>query len=94
MANSDTPQPWTGVTEGRIVHVGHRAGDTTDVGHCQPAMVVRRFGDTGTVNLLVFRDGSNDAADGQGSAPTHWLTSIQHESSGVGSPNWHWPERA
>lgn len=78
-------------TVGRIVHV--RYGD-----RCQAAMVVRVWSSE-TLNLVVFRDGSNDAGDGgndagdggNGSEFTRWLTSatLSDESGN----HWHWPER-
>lgn len=71
-------------TVGRIVHV--RYAD-----RCQAAVVVRAWSET-TLNLVVFRDGSNDAGDGGvGSDLTRWLTSATlSEESGN---HWHWPER-
>jgi hypothetical protein len=84
-----TASPYAGITEGRIVHVRRGAG------RCQPAIVVRHWSG-GSVNLLVFRDGSNDSGlDSAGVEPTRWATSVQHESSTVaGNQSWHWPERA
>lgn len=85
--------PWAGITEGRIVHVS-----VVGVGHCQPAIVVRNWGE-GTINAQVFRDGGNDNeganAPGTPGAATRWATSLafEAEASGDGS-HWHWPERA
>jgi hypothetical protein len=85
---AETPMPWSGVAEGRIVHVRHNAS-----GRCQAAVVVRHWGG-GTVNLQVFRDGSNDAGDGgDPHAATRHATSIQHESGVPAGLGWHWPER-
>jgi len=86
-------------TEGRIVHVR-----TPGVDHCQPAIVVRAWGDgTGSLNLVVIRDGSNDAAY-SGEEPrslTSWATSVTYqEAPATGEPwpavtarSWHWPEQ-
>lgn len=89
------PQP---ASEGRIVHVRIEGVD-----HCQPAIVVRAWGDgTGKLNLQVLRDGSNDhepkwAAPADGSAPTRWATSVAYGDPDEDHGNlqsWHWPERA
>ena len=86
---------WEGVTEGRIVHVR-----VAGVNHCQPAIVVRKFGDGQALNLQVFRDGSNDLeapayAPAERLDATRWTTSVQHEAAaGEGNgQTWHWPER-
>jgi len=72
-------------TVGRIVHVHH-------ADRCQPAMVVRVWGET-TLNLVVFRDGSNDAGDGgTGLELTRWLTSATLADEP--GNHWHWPERS
>lgn len=72
------------VTVGRIVHVRH--GD-----RCQAAIIVRVWGST-TLNLVVFRDGSNDSGDGGvGSELSRWLTSAT--LSDEPGNHWHWPER-
>ena len=71
-------------TVGRIVHV--RNGD-----RCQSAIIVRVWS-AGTVNLVVFRDGSNDAGDGgNGTELTRWATSAT--LSDEAGNHWHWPER-
>lgn len=78
-------------SEGRIVHV-----HTPGVSHCQPALVVRAWGDgTGSLNLLVFPDGSNDAPFG-GADPgalVTWATSVAHSDEAGENRTWHWPER-
>jgi hypothetical protein len=89
--SSAEPEPWAGITEGRIVHVA-----SPDGSHNQPALVVRHWGG-GTCNLLVFPDGTNDSNGAFVKAGTAgfggvWLTSIAHESAGAGT-TWHWPER-
>jgi hypothetical protein len=85
-----SPQP---ASEGRIVHVS-----TPGVSHCQPAIVVQAWGDgTGALNLLVFRDGSNDAAYMGGedsSALVAWATSVGYAEEPIETQRtWHWPER-
>lgn len=88
-------EPIQPATEGRIVHV--RAPGVT---HCQPAIVVRNWGGTepGALNLVVFRDGSNDREGpeigGGVDALTRWATSVPHESqTRPEAQSWHWPER-
>lgn len=85
-------------TEGRIVHVR-----TPGVPHCQPAIVVRNWGgiEPGAVNVLVFRDGTNDREASGFAALSHesvlWATSVMPESvasSPESQRTWHWPERA
>lgn len=92
----DTDQPvWAGITEGRIVHVR-----TPGVDHCRAAIIVRAWGGD-VVNVVIFRDGSNDheapgfgSYEGQGSLVS-WQTSVGHESQAInGNQSWHWPERA
>jgi hypothetical protein len=93
MSNA-SPKP---ASEGRIVHVRHPGVD-----HCQPAIVVQAWGSgTGALNLVVFRDGSNDIGYG---CPiptdlTRWATSVpyaesaeSHAASGF-TATWHWPEQ-
>lgn len=78
-------------SEGRIVHV-----HTPGVDHCQSAQVVRAWGDgTGPLNLIVFRDGTNDAAYGgeDRAALTSWATSIPFSDERGDNRTWHWPER-
>ena len=80
-------------TEGRIVHVR-----TPGVPHCQPAIVVRNWGglEPCALNLLVFRDGSNDAAHPgeQWGDLVSWATSVPHgEQPDEQRRTWHWPER-
>lgn len=76
-------------TIGRIVHYRETPDEP-----CQAAIVVQPWaGDT--VNLVLFRDGSNDVQQqGMGAELVAWKTSIPlapgHDSSG---PTWHWPER-
>ena len=70
---------------GRIVHVRFKD-------RCQAAVIVRAWSET-TVNLIVFRDGSNDAGDGgNGSDATRWMTSATLDETATGH-HWHWPER-
>ncbi len=70
-------------TVGRIVHTKFKD-------HCQSAVIVRVWSDT-HVNLVVFRDGSNDAGDGgTASELTRWMTSATLDQETHG---WHWPER-
>lgn len=80
-------------SEGRIVHV-HTPGVT----HCQPAVVVNAWGSgLSTLNLVVFRDGSNDAAIPGVEEPgalTSWATSVPYsDERNSGTRTWHWPER-
>ncbi len=86
---SQSPKP---ATEGRIVHV-HAPG----VDHCQPAIVVRAWGDgTGVLNLQVFRDGSNDHEAGtialDHGAAVRWATSVGYSEDRADGQTWHWPE--
>jgi hypothetical protein len=68
---------------GRIVHV--KFGDK-----CQAAIIVKVWSPT-SLNLVVFRDGSNDGGDGgTGSELTRWATSYTLDAATNG---WHWPER-
>lgn len=90
------PAPaWSGVTEGRIVHVR-----VPGVSHCQPAIVVRTWGGH-AVNLQVFRDGTNDGEGAQylygaeRTVATRWATSVPYVTeTDEGNQSWHWPERA
>lgn len=77
-------------SEGRIVHV-----HTPGVDHCQPAIVVRAWGEgTGSLNLVVFRDGSNDPTEnGDPFALISWATSIGYSDERGDNRTWHWPER-
>lgn len=78
-------------SEGRIVHV-----HTPGVAHCQPAHVVRAWGDgLGALNLVVVRDGSNDASYGgeEPGALTSWATSVPYSDERTDNRTWHWPER-
>lgn len=91
MSASPTP-----ATEGRIVHV--RA---PGVEHCQPAIVVRAWGEgTGALNLQVIRDGTNDheaswCAPADHEAATRWATSVGYsEERDADRQTWHWPERS
>lgn len=73
---------------GRIVHYRKREG-----GPCQAAVIVKVWSDT-TVNLVVFRDGSNDSsADGHGGELVSWATSATLESESQHAHTWHAPER-
>ena len=86
-----------GLSIGRIVHfvpqaralsAQHLHGDGVEP--CQAAMVVqvwpKEFGDAPGVNLIVFRDGSNDNYhDGLGGEHTTWQTSVG-EGSADGAP--------
>lgn len=74
---------------GRIVHF--RASAEAD---CQAAIVVRIWS-AKLVNLVVFRDGSNDDRNDHGSGElTSWRTSIKYEAEDdIQGTSWHWPER-
>lgn len=78
-------------SEGRIVHV-----HTPGVIQCQPAIVVRAWGEgLDSLNLVVFRDGSNDAVvpgEEPGSLTT-WATSVHYSDERTNNRTWHWPER-
>lgn len=81
----------SGVTVGRIVHFRETPADA-----CQAAIVVQPW--TGeTVNLVLFRDGSNDTQQqGLGAELTSWRTSIPSQAlmpTEYAGPTWHWPER-
>ena len=78
-------------SEGRIVHV-----HTPGVSQCQAAIVVKAWGDgRGALNLVVFRDGSNDAAYvGEAQRDlTSWATSVPYADERTTVRTWHWPER-
>ncbi len=78
-----------GLSVGRIVHFKSPRGVETT---CRAAMIVRVWGDNGTVNLTLFPDWSNDNEP----SGIVWKTSIQHESQlpeGHTSDSWHWPEK-
>lgn len=78
-----------GITPGRIVHFF----DSKIADGPRAAMIVRAWGDGGTVNLTVFSDWQNDTAT-LGGEPTVWKTSIQHKSQAPeGASYWDWPER-
>jgi len=75
-----------GLIEGRIVHF------VLEKGQHRPAIVVKVWNkDSGSVNLQVFTDGSNDGelyASGM-----YWATSIMpSETNEVRT--WHWIEKA
>lgn len=80
---------------GRIVHY-HSQQD----GPCQAAAVVKVWSPE-TVNLVVFRDGSNDQSIDNVQTPTsgippttYWATSaVLEEEPRTKSHAWHWPER-
>lgn len=78
-------------TVGRIVHFRESPGDA-----CQAAIIVQPWSGE-TVNLVLFRDGSNDVQQqGLGAELTSWRTSIPnevHAAYGYTGPTWHWPER-
>lgn len=79
-----------GVTVGRTVHYVPKNG-----GKVQPAVVVQVWPNNG-VNLVVFRDGTNDTPhDDAGSDLTAWKTSVPYSESPALEPNtWHWPKKA
>lgn len=78
-------------TVGRIVHYRESASDA-----CQAAIVVQPWAGE-TVNLVLFRDGSNDSQQhGMGAELVAWKTSIPSMAAaadGYSGPTWHWPER-
>lgn len=60
---------------GRLVHFVAPDGYEGAHGQCRPAIVVQDWRETdGSVNLVVFRDGTNDRPDG---AVCEWQTSIR-----------------
>lgn len=85
---------------GRIVHFREKPHNP-----CQAALIVKAWdNDPELVNLLLFRDGSNDHQQ----APivsehvlplVMWKTSIRHLeyperlANALATPSWHWPER-
>ncbi len=78
-----------GLSVGRIVHYFH-----PDLDGPRAAIIVRVWGTTGTVNLQVLRDGSNDRP-----SVADWQTSVQHISQFPDPDNkpsvyWDWPARA
>jgi hypothetical protein len=82
-----------GVTPGRIVHF------VLDENVHRPAMMVEtwpniaEYQETGTVNLVVICDGSNDKYHGTDGSLTLWRTSVKFsENKEVGT--WHWIEPA
>lgn len=85
-----------GLSPGRIVHFFH-----PKLRGPRAAIIVKVWGDSGTVNLTVFTDWRNDSelagynsfdADG----PALWATSIPHKDQ-VGSTDgkiyWDWPTK-
>lgn len=76
---------------GRIVHF-----TATKDSPCQAAVIVKAWSDD-MVNLVVFRDGSNDRSDGllvQEPAQTQaWVTSVAQGEGTESSRGWHEPER-
>ena len=83
-----------GIIPGRIVHFFSKSFSYQP----RAAMIVRAWGDGGTVNLTVFPDWGND---GHRDEPAFWATSIQHKSAlaeyidrpDFGSSYWDWPAR-
>lgn len=67
-----------------LVHYVLPDGPERVHGECRPAVVVQDWGvrnETHLANLVVFRDGSNDAADGVFRHPTslmEWKGSVPH----------------
>lgn len=100
-SNIIASNPFSGLTEGRIVHY------VLEDGQNRPAIVVRAWragvGEgkpTGTVQLQVFLDGGNDTTRPDilgrlyGSAEmTRWATSVPYDETRA-PHTWHWPERA
>lgn len=86
-----------GLTIGRIVHYVYAESDVPQrpdaVGTEAPAIVVQDWREeSGSVNLLVFADGTNDTGDAS-RGNVLWMTS--REFSETPEPGkWHWPERA
>lgn len=80
-----------GLTEGRIVHYV-LPGDYAKPGEHRPAIIVKVWNkETGSVNLQVFMDGTNDNLyDGRLAI---WTTSVVY-SEEPKPGTWHWPERA
>lgn len=82
------------LTVGRIVHYRPPARNASIIaGACQSPIVVqvwpREFGDEPGINMVVFRDGSNDNYhDGKGDALTSWATS---KTEGQGADQFHDP---
>lgn len=76
-------------TVGQIVHYRETPSDS-----CQAAIVVQPWeGDT--VNLVLFRDGSNDNQQaGMGAELVAWKTSIQRQTRETPAerPSWHTAE--
>lgn len=100
-----------GLTEGRIVHFV--LGQGRCKGECRPAMVVKNWtapfrnsgyaDNSGSSNLVVFLDGSNDAGASSHERPgeipplVSWETSIPRlaefaEGLPVPPRTWHWPQ--
>lgn len=74
-------------TIGRIVHFKESAVDP-----CQAAIVVAAKDDV--VNVVLFRDGSNDTQQGWGGGePVQWRTAVPSSDNEREGTAWHWPER-
>jgi hypothetical protein len=78
-------------------------------GEHRPATIVKVWGDTGTSNLIVLTDGSNDSGyvpedkrllSDFGINPEDvkhghfWKTSVSHDQETKAPNTWHWIERA
>ncbi len=83
-----------GLTEGRIVHFV--LPDGYSKGEHRPAIIVKvwpQMRESGTVNLLVFTDCTNDFLAGKASEGLLWATSV-HYSEQPEPRTWHWIEKA
>ena len=79
-----------GLTEGRIVH--YVLADGGSMGEHRPAIVVKVWSkESGTSNLTVFTDWSNDGQHNENGI--RWTTSVQY-SEGKEPGTWHWIEKA
>jgi hypothetical protein len=77
-----------GVTPGRTVH--YVLEDGPHAGEHRPAIIVKVWSKSiGSVNLVVFMDGTNDGPDFGGCI--RWCTSVA-PSEAMSPRTWHWIE--
>ena len=81
-----------GLTEGRMVHYVLSYGPSA--GEHRPAIIVKVWNqETGTVNLAVFMDGSNDTSPPPWGM-VDWQTSRLPDLIEKRPGTWHWIEKA
>lgn len=83
-----------GLIEGRIVHYILDASSKWQLEH-RPAIVTKVWDkEAGTVNLMVFVDGSNDYDWENLNGGMLWATSVTPDLEGNTPGTWHWIEPA